>query len=171
MSRQTSSNTVSYRHLVLTIPLYHVPELAIWVLCPLLFVCVTVTIYVLNKSLTSPGKRGVKGSFMNFCLLWPIIGHSLTWEAEAKPCPCTALLMCSESGVLGKPSGHPGKTVGGSRVPPPATITCALATSLATAKREKRDQEPGELFCWLFMAIGSRLSSLSWAGQLLLSNT
>ena len=55
--------------LVLAAPLYHVPELAVWVLCPLLFVRVTITMYVLKKSLPRPGKRGVRGGFMNLCPL------------------------------------------------------------------------------------------------------
>lgn len=63
-----------------------------------------------------PGKRGGRVGFMNLCPLWPIIGHSLIWEAEAKPCPCTALLTCSESNVPGKASGHPGKKIAGSRI-------------------------------------------------------
>lgn len=133
--------------LVLTAPLYHMPELAVWVLQPLLFVCVTITMHALNKYLPSPGKRGVRGGFMNLCPLWPIIGCSLIWEAEAKPCPCTAPLTCTESSVLGKASGHPGKIIAGSRLPPPATVTCSLATCLVTAKRKKRNQEPGEFFC------------------------
>lgn len=148
-------------------PLHH--PLAVWVLCPLLFVRVTITTHVL-KPLPSPGKRGVRVGFMNLCPLWPIIGRSLTWAAEAKLCPRTAPLTCSQSTVLGKAPGHPGKVRAGSRLPPPAAITCSLATSLVATKRKKRDQEPGELFCWLFMAMGSRPSYLGWAGPLLWSN-
>lgn len=101
---------------VLTAPLYHMPELAVWVLRPLLFPHVAIIICVLNKSVPSPGKRGGRGGFMNLCPSWPIIGCSPIWEAEAKLCPCTALLTCGESGVPGKASGHPGKIVAGSRI-------------------------------------------------------
>lgn len=129
--------------LVLTAPLYHLPELAVWVLQPLLFARANITVHVLNKSLPSPGKRGVREGFMHLCPLWLIISCSLIWGAEAKLCPRTAPLTRSQSSVLGKAAGHPGKIIGGTKLPPPAANTCSLATSPVTTKRKKRTKSQG----------------------------
>lgn len=59
-------------------PLYHVPELTTWALCPLLLVHGPITVHVLNKSpLPRPRKRGERRGFVILCPLWAIICHSL----------------------------------------------------------------------------------------------
>lgn len=131
-------------NLIHTGPLYHMPELASWGLCPLLLVCVPITVHVLNKSaLPRPRKRGVRGGFVNLCSLWAITCHSLIQEAEAKLCPCSTLLMHSESSVLGKAARHPGKIIAENRWPLPATIACSLAAFPGTTKRKKGIKSQG----------------------------
>lgn len=45
--------------------------------------------------------------------------------------------------MLGKASGHPGKTIAENRWPLPATIACSLAAFLGTAKRKKGVKSQG----------------------------
>lgn len=130
-------------------PLYHVPELTIWGLCPLLFVCVTITLCVLNESpLPRPRKRGVGGSFVDLCPLWTIIWHSdLGGRGRAVPMYYSAhaqwVQRAGES-IWASWQNNSWEQVA------TASHNCLLSSCFPrNSKEEERSQEPGESLCCL----------------------
>lgn len=120
--------------LMLTSPLYHMPKLAVWVLHPLLFLHVAITIHALNKS--QAREKRWESRFhesLSFVANYRPLSD-LGGRGQAVPMYWTAHMQWVQ--CAGESIWASWQKNSWEQDPPPVTITCSLPTFLVTAKRK-----------------------------------
>lgn len=113
-----------------------------------LYVCPLLWMFSMNPRCPDQGKEVWEEALWISVLCGQLLA-TLWSRRQRRSCAHVLLCSCMESSALGKAAGHPGKIRAENRWPLPAKIVSSLAAFLGTAKRKKRDQEPGEPLCCL----------------------